>query len=531
MLCADSWPMDADFSWFLNKRNPQASVIVESIPFRSMELFSPFKTSSIWPGPGERLARLATRECTLVALLVLTTLPAGKLVAGQLSEVKKVYVESFGNGKVAESMRNQMVDRLRGSHRVEVVTDPKQADAVIKGSGQTWISGYVSLSRSHAVRNPVYQGFLSVQVIGKDKEVLWSYLVTPSKLSWTSVPNDLANQLVGKLVIALTKSGPEDASVIPDSEKAQGTLHGAGATFPAPLYQEWFQLFAEHNPDIHITYEAVGSGEGIQRLQQGEIDFGASDMPVSDLGMKGQPNIIQVPTVLGAVVPIYNVEGIHEPLRFTPEILAEIYLGQIKKWSDPQLKKANRDASLPDDNIVVVHRADGSGTTFVWTDYLSKINAQWKSSVGSGVAVHWPTGIAAEHSEGVAAKVQATPDSIGYVELIYAIQHELSFGAVRNAAGRFIHADISSVVAAAAGAGQDLTESITDAPGTDAYPIASYTWMLLPERQEDAKKKASLVELLRWMLTSGQKSCSALGYVPLPAAVAKRALEVLDAIH
>jgi phosphate transport system substrate-binding protein len=229
-------------------------------------------------------------------------------------------------------------------------------------------------------------------------------------------------------------------------------------------------------------------------------------------------------------VPIYNLEGVHQPLRFTPETLAGIYLGQIRKWNDPQIRNSNHDADLPDADIVVVHRSDGSGTTFVWTDYLSKVSPQWKSSVGSGTAVDWPTGIAAERSEGIAATVQKTPDSIGYVEFIYALQHQLNFGAVRNASGHFIRADISSVAAAATAtaAGQDLRASITDASGTGVYPIASYTWILLPEKQEDAGKKAILAELLHWMLTSGQKSCSALGYVPLPADVAKRALEMLD---
>jgi phosphate ABC transporter phosphate-binding protein len=472
---------------------------------------------------------------TVFVLSLFAALPSCIHSGERLSQVKKVYVDSFGAGKGAATMRSQIVHRLRDSGSFEIVSDLQHADAVIKGTGQTWTTGYVSLSpRSPSVRSPVYQGFLSVQVVGKNDEPLWSYMVTPRRFSWTSVPNDLANQLANKLIGAL-KEQHDETAVAPADSKAQGTLKGAGATFPAPLYQQWFQLFQEHHPDAHINYEAVGSGEGIRRLQAGEIDFGASDMPVPDESMRQHQHLIQLPTVLGAVVPIYNVAGLHDPLKFTPEILAGIYLGQIRKWNDPQVRRSNPDANLPDANIVVVHRSDGSGTTFVWTDYLSKVNPQWKSAVGSGVTVQWPTGIGAEHSDGVAAKVQNTPNSIGYVELIYAIQHELSFGAVRNSAGHFVRADIASVTAAATATSvdprPDLRVSITDPPGTDVYPIASYTWMLLPEHQEDPGKRTLLPEVLRWMLTSGQKSCSALGYVPLPAAVVKRALEALDAAN
>jgi phosphate ABC transporter phosphate-binding protein len=470
---------------------------------------------------------------TALAVFCLFALPASLLAGEQLSAIRRVYVDSFGNGKDAAAMRKQLVHRLHDSHRFEIVTDPQQADAIIKGTGQTWITGYVALSpRSPAFRSAVYQGFLSVKVIGRNHDALWSYLVTPSRVSWASVPNDLANQLAGKLIAALREE-PHEEPAAPGAKagEAQATLRGAGATFPAPLYQQWFQLFEERHSGVHISYEAVGSAEGMRRLRQGEIDFGASDMPVSDESVRPQPSLLQIPTVLGAVVPIYNVQGLHEPLRFPPEVLAGIYLGQIKKWNDPQIRRFNRDANLPDANIVVIHRSDGSGTTFVWTDYLSKISPQWKSSVGSGVAVPWPVGRGAEHNDGVAAVVENTPNSIGYVELIYAIQHQLSFGAVRNAAGYFVRADIASVTAAAAAPTpeRDLRGSITDPPGTDAYPIASYTWVLLPGSQEVESKKSVSKELVRWMLTSGQKSCSALGYVPLPPAVAKRALGVLDA--
>jgi phosphate transport system substrate-binding protein len=254
-------------------------------------------------------------------------------------------------------------------------------------------------------------------------------------------------------------------------------------------------------------------------------------MPLSDEAMfeTHQP-LVHVPVVLGAVVAIYNVKGVRQNLNFSPEALSGIFLGKIRKWNDVEMRKSNRGATLPAEDIVVVHRSDGSGTSFVWTDYLSKVSPQWKTEVGAGASVPWPIGSGAEGNEGVASAVEHTANSIGYVELIYAIQHELSFGAVRNSAGEFIKAGISSVTAAAAAESQDQSfrVSITNASGRDAYPISTYTWLLLPVEIADQTRRDALAELLRWMLTLGQRECSALGYAPLPAEVAKRALESFD---
>ncbi|MGA3089682.1 MAG: phosphate ABC transporter substrate-binding protein PstS [Terriglobales bacterium] len=313
--------------------------------------------------------------------------------------------------------------------------------------------------------------------------------------------------------------------------KSKGTLRGAGATFPSPLYQQWLELFQDDHPDVHISYDAVGSEEGIQQLRERKVDFAASEMPLSDEAMsEAHQRYIHVPSVLGAVVPIYNVKGLRQNLNFTPETLSGIFLGKIRKWNDPQLTMSNRGAALPDAEIIVVHRSDGSGTSFVWTEYLSKISPQWKVAVGAGATVQWPVGVEAERNEGVASTVQRTPNSIGYVEFIYAIQHELRFGAVRNSAGRFIRASISSVTAAASSgaSSQDFRVSITDPTSKDAYPIATYTWLLLPEQVKTNSTSEVLLDLIRWMLTSGQKKCSALGYAPLPLDVAKRALDALD---
>ncbi|MGB0116172.1 MAG: phosphate ABC transporter substrate-binding protein PstS [Terriglobales bacterium] len=444
-------------------------------------------------------------------------------------------MDSLGTGRGAAKMRQEMVRLLRKSHDVRLVSDPKDADALVRGTGRIWVTGRVSLSpHSQSASQPTFEGFLSAEVIGKNGDTLWSYLVSPSNFPWKGITDDLASQMVNKLLGALKAEGPQEPALAGQAGQAAGTLRGAGATFPAPLYQRWFELFQEQNPKAHISYDAVGSAEGIQRLKEGKVDFGASEMPLSDEAMaQAHQRFIHLPMVLGAVVIIYNVKGVHQTLNFTPEALAAIFLGQIKKWNDPEIRKSNPGATLPDANIVVAHRSDGSGTTFVWSDYLSKISPQWKSSVGAGATVPWPVGIGAEGNEGVAAAVQRTPNSIGYVEFIYAIQHELSLGAVRNATGQFIKANISSVTAAAAATadtpGQDFRVSITNPPGEDAYPIATYTWLLLPERTEDKDKRGVLTELLRWMLTSGQKKCSALGYAPLPAEVAKRALESFDA--
>ncbi len=308
-------------------------------------------------------------------------------------------------------------------------------------------------------------------------------------------------------------------------------LTAAGATFPAPVYQKWFATLGEKHEDIRISYDAVGSQTGIERFRDGEVDFAATDMPLSDemLAQIGR-KAFHFATVLGAVVPVYNVAGLQRDLRFTPQILAAIYLGKITKWNDPQIRAVNHGAALPNAEIAVVYRSDGSGTTFVWTDYLSKVSSEWKNTVGTGDTVRWPVGTSGEHNEGVAQRVQETPNSIGYVEFIYAIQHKLNFGSVRNSAGRFIQADLPGLTAAGASAGMeaDVRISITNAPGRDSYPIATFTWFLLPQAFNEAAKKAAIVELLRWVLSSGQKQCSALGYAPLPAEIASRESQLVD---
>ena len=303
------------------------------------------------------------------------------------------------------------------------------------------------------------------------------------------------------------------------------TINGAGATFPAPIYQKWFEEFHKAHPDIQINYQSIGSGGGIRQLTEGTVDFGASDMPMTDDQIKAvtKYHVLHFPTVLGGLVPTYNVAGISGELKFSPETLSGIYLGTIKKWNDPALKKDNPGVNLPNQDITVVHRSDGSGTTFVWTDYLSKVSPAWKSKVGANTSVNWPVGLGGKGNEGVAGLVKQTPYSIGYVELIYAVQTKMGYGPVKNSAGTYLKADFNSVTEAAAGAAKDMPAdfrvSITNAPGKNAYPISSFTWLLIPDKIDNAAKKKSITEFLQWMLTTGQGFAQGYSYAPLPKTV------------
>jgi phosphate transport system substrate-binding protein len=457
-------------------------------------------------------------------VLTLAALSLSAQTAKDLSQVRKVFVSSWGGNGAAE-LHDSLIKQLRKSGKFEVVESPSRADAVIKGDGQIWITGHIATSpRSPSTnRQAIFGGFLFAQVVGAGNAVLWSYLVTPSKFSWGSVSDDLSEGLVREMVGAQAKIGQT-----PSQRAAQTSLRGAGSTFAAPLYQLWFESFQQQHSDIRLSYDAVGSGSGIQLLLENKADFAGSDVSPSDQGpLKSAAGFPRIAAVLSGVVPIYNVKDLGQDLKFTPEALAGIYLGKITKWNDPLIKSSNRGISLPDANIVVIHRSDSSGTTHVWSDYLSKISPEWGTVVGAGMTLRWPTGMAAEYNEGVAATVQRTPHSIGYVELVYAIQHQLSFGAVRNAAGEYIRANLESVTAAATAAITGDPASITNASGRDSYPIAAFTFLLWPKQINDSKKKASLLELLQWALTNGQKECSALGYAPLPHELANRQLQAL----
>jgi phosphate transport system substrate-binding protein len=326
------------------------------------------------------------------------------------------------------------------------------------------------------------------------------------------------------------------ANAVPGAPADALLINAAGATFPYPIYSKWFDEYHKMHTDIQINYQSIGSGGGIRQLQAGTVDFGASDMPLSDeqLSKFSQP-ILQFPTVLGAVVPTYNIPGVTQELKFTPEGLAGIYLGKITKWNDSEIANANAGVDLPANDIVVVHRSDGSGTTFIWTDYLSKVSPDWKSSVGSNTSVNWPVGLGGKGNEGVSGIVKQTPNSIGYVELIYALQNELPYGRVRNSSGDFVKASLESVTAAAAGVTaqmeKDIRISITNPPGKLAYPISSFTYLLIPKQIQDPQKGKVMKDFLHWMLKDGQGMVEALNYARLPKAVIAIETKSLSQVH
>lgn len=301
---------------------------------------------------------------------------------------------------------------------------------------------------------------------------------------------------------------------------AQTQLQAAGATFPYPMYSKWFSEYNKLHPDVQINYQSIGSGGGIRQVLNGTVDFGASDGPMTDDQLKeSKVKILHIPTVLGAVVPAYNVPGVSGEIRFTPEILADIFLGKIANWNDAAVAKANPGVKFPDQQIIVVHRSDGSGTTYIFTDYLSKVSKDWAGSVGKGTSVSWPRGLGGKGNEGVAGQIRQLPGSIGYIELIYALENKIPYGPVQNAAGNFVKASLEGVSEAAASAKtpDDFRVSITNAPGKTAYPISSFTWLLIPVPAKDPNKGKIIADFLNWMVNEGQKMTTQLSYAPLPA--------------
>ena len=344
--------------------------------------------------------------------------------------------------------------------------------------------------------------------------------------------------LVGVLAAALTACGGGTSSepVTPgNAGGSAGQINGAGATFPYPIYSKWFSEYNRLQPDVQINYQSIGSGGGIRQVTAQTVFFGATDGPMTDEQLAMAPGpILHLPTVLGAVVPVYNVPGLTADLRFSGTVLADIFLGKIRTWNDPAIARLNPGVTLPGDTITVVHRSDGSGTSYIFVDYLAKVSPEWKEKVGVNTSVSWPVGVGGKGNEGVAGLVSQTPGSIGYVELIYALQNDIAYGAVENASGEFVKASIDSVTKAAEGAAADMPAdfrvSITNAPGAGAYPIASFTWVLLYESPQDLARSKVMVDFLRWALTDGQQFAREMGYAPLPANVVALEMQALDRV-
>ena len=309
-------------------------------------------------------------------------------------------------------------------------------------------------------------------------------------------------------------------------------INGAGATFPYPLYSKWFSEYNKLHSNIQINYQPIGSGGGIRQITNQTVFFGATDGPMTNDQMLAAPGkILHIPTVLGAVVPVYNIPNVTAELKCNGAVLADIFLGKVTKWNDPAIAKLNAGVNLPATDITVVHRSDGSGTSYIWVDYLAKVSPEWKTKVGVATAVNWPTGVGGKGNEGVAGLVTQTPGSIGYVELIYALQNKITYGSVQNLAGEFVRATVPSVTAAAAAAAAkmpaDFRVSITNAEGKGVYPISSFTWLLLYESPRDKTQSKTMVEFVKWALSDGQKFCAELGYAPLPDAVVQLELAAL----
>jgi phosphate transport system substrate-binding protein len=334
-----------------------------------------------------------------------------------------------------------------------------------------------------------------------------------------------------RLTLALVLAG----GLATAASAAPVQIDGAGATFPYPIYSKWFSEYNKLHPDIRINYQSIGSGGGIRQLTNQTVFFGATDGPMTNEQIQAAgAKIVHLPTVLGAVVPIYEIPGVSRPLQFTGPLLADIFLGRVTKWNDAAIAAENAGVTLPAADITVVHRSDGSGTSYIWADYLAKVSPEWSKRVGVATAVNWPVGVGGKGNEGVAGLVKQTPNSIGYVELIYALQNKIPYGAVKNASGSYVRASIESVTAAAAATEgkmpADFRVSITNAPGKDVYPIASFTWLLLYESAKDKAKSQAMVDFVKWALADGQKFASELGYAPLPASVVKMELGALARI-
>jgi phosphate transport system substrate-binding protein len=436
--------------------------------------------------------------------------------------IRRIYVEPFATREGSEKFREDLIAELRKRNAVTLAGDESSADAILGGGGEIWIKGYRShnpqLGKVAPNGTPIFTGFLSIELRDRTGQTLWSYLATPPAASG-DVSKDLSILIVKKLDEALKEGvAPTHTALQPQPTTI---LKGAGATFPFPVYAKWFTNYRRENPAVQITYEPIGSEAGVRSLLSNSVDFGASDSPdvIHELAPEDDGKYLFFPSVVGAVVPVVNLPGLPTDIAFTAEALADIYLGKIRKWNDPILARSNKNLRLPDLDIVVVHRADGSGTSYAWTDFLSKTNPEWKAKVGTSLTPKWPVGRKANGNDGVSRLVKEQSGSIGYVEFIYALQNHLSYGRVRNRNGEFVPASLEAIAAAASHSikpGSDFKVSIVNAPGAGAYPISSFTWIVIPAHGADN----ALIGFLTWMLGPAQRQAAALGYLPIPKELA-----------
>jgi len=452
--------------------------------------------------------------------------------------VKRLYVEAFATKVKAAKLQEDVTEEVRKFHSVTLTRNESDADLILGGGGEIWTRGYRSFSpRSHMKLptngTPIYGGYLSVELKNKAGETLWSYLVTPAAGS-DDITKDLSKKIAKHLSEALDQI--DTARPAKPNPRPAVALAGAGATFPYPVYQKWFVNYQMGDPETRITYDAIGSEAGIRKLLEGAVDFGASDSSnaIHEFAPKDESNYLFFPSVIGAVVPITNLPGVGQDIAFTPEALAGIFLGKITKWNDPVLKAANHNLNLPDLDIVVVHRSDGSGTSYAWTSFLSKTSPMWQADIGPSLTPRWPVGRAATGNDGVARLVKELGGSIGYVEYIYALQNHLSYGKVRNQNGEFIEANLESTAAAMGhltDIPDDLKISVVNAPGTGAYPITAFTWLVVPAHIADEAKRNATTAFLRWMLGPGQRQAAALGYLALPREIVAKEEDAVTRIH
>ena len=476
-------------------------------------------------------------KCIPLIAISLLAVPLFASQTATRSTVKRFYVEPFTTKSGSEKLRSEIIAELRKLPSISIAPTAAGADLILGGGGEIWIKGYRSLNprsgRLPSDGSPVYDGFLSVELRDSKGETVWSYLATPGPGA-TDVGKDLAKRIAKHLAEELEHDQTTHrTTALPQSTV---TLKGAGATFPYPVYKKWLANYRLQNPSVEISYDPIGSEAGVRKLIAGDLDFGASDSPevIRDLAPTSPNKYLLFPTVVGAVVPIVNLPGLPNDISLTPQALAGIYLGTIKKWNDPILKQANRGVRLPDLDIIVVHRGEGSGTSYAWSNYLSKVSPDWQGQVGTGLNPKWPTGRSANGNEGVAQLVKELGGTIGYVEFIYALQHHLSFARVRNRNGEFVAASLESMAIAATEAvkmNDDFKVSIVDPPGAGAYPISSFTWLVVPAEIPNPEKRTAIIGFLRWMLGPGQPQAAALGYLALPKDLVAREEIAISAIH